>query len=155
MNKQLPEIVANPDRIEVDEAYMRMAEIWAKRSKSNRSQVGAILVKDRQIISDGYNGLPSGVEPDVCEYYDDHGNLVTKANVIHAESNAILKLARQGTASSNDATMYITLAPCHQCAKLIHQAGIKHVFYREAYRDTAGIDHLKTYGVQVTHLKKD
>jgi dCMP deaminase len=155
----LDPLSTNPNRIELDEAYLQMAEIWAKRSKAVRSQVGAILVKDKQIISDGYNGMPAGEANDVCEYWAevDHSweghdyELRTRPEVLHAESNALMKLARHGGMSSDGATLYQTLSPCIECAKLIKQAGIRRVVFREYYRDTAGADFLKARDVVVDH----
>lgn len=149
MNK----IEINPSRIELDEAYLQMAEIWARRSKANRKQVGALIVRDQQTISDGYNGMPANEIDDTCEqwYYDDEGNpqLMTKPEVLHAESNAILKLAKHGGLGASGATLYVTMSPCFECAKLIKQADIKRVVFREQYRDTTGIDFLIKRGVIV------
>jgi dCMP deaminase len=154
----LPNILINPNRIELDEAYLQMAEVWAKRSKANRLQVGAIIVKDKRIISDGYNGMPSGSEDDVCEYYDgldEEGDIVlkTKSLVLHAESNALMKLAAAGGEGAHGATMYITDSPCPECAKLIKQAGIARVVYRREYRITTGTEMLRALGVTVEHVE--
>lgn len=160
-------ISTNPNRIDLDEAYMQMAEIWAKRSKANRKQVGALIVKDRQIISDGYNGMPAGDEDDVCEYWDypdwydgrdgiggpPDKVLKTKSEVLHAESNALAKIAENGGVGAQGATLYVTMSPCKECAKLIKQAKIKRVVYREHYRETGGIDFLTKRGVKVEQLK--
>ena len=127
----------------LDERYLRMARIWAENSYCQRRQVGALVVKDKMIISDGYNGTPSGFE-NVCE--DD--NNVTKPYVLHAEANAITKLARSNN-NSDGATIYITASPCIECAKLIIQSGIKRVVYGEKYRLTDGIDLLKRAGIEV------
>ena len=124
-----------------DEAYLRMAQEWSKLSYCKRKQVGALVVKDRMIISDGYNGTPTGFE-NVCE--DEEG--YTKWYVLHAEANAISKLA-SSTQSCVDATLYITLSPCRECSKLIHQAGIIRVVYKEAYKDDSGIQFLRKAGV--------
>ena len=124
-----------------DKAYLRMAKEWGKLSYCKRKQVGAIIVKDRMIISDGYNGTPTGFE-NVCE--DDEG--VTKWYVLHAEANAILKVAAS-TQSCEGATLYITLSPCTDCSKLIHQSGIKRVVYQNAYKDDSGLKFLKRAGV--------
>lgn len=129
-----------------DVAYMRMAKEWSKLSYCNRRQVGALIVKDKMIISDGYNGTPSGFE-NVCE--DDDGN--TKWYVLHAEANAILKVAGS-TQSCQDATLYITMSPCKDCSKLIHQSGIKRLVYHEGYKDDSGIKFLKKAGVSIVHL---
>lgn len=156
----IPSISINPNRIELDEAYLQMAEVWAKRSKANRLQVGAIIVKDKRIISDGYNGMPSGCEDDVCEYYDYDDYMVpettmsTKSLVLHAESNALMKLAAAGGEGAKGATMYITDSPCPECAKLIKQAGIERVVYRREYRITTGIEMLRSLGVIVEHAEE-
>lgn len=150
-----PPLTANPDRLPLDEAYLQMAEVWGKRSKSNRTQVGALIVKDTRIISDGYNGLPNGDEPDVCEIYGENGELITKPEVLHAESNAITKLAAFGGPGAKGATLYVNLSPCFECAKLIHQSGIKRVVYRDVYRKTDGISELRKRGVELVHLKKE
>ena len=119
-----------------DNAYMRMAEEWAKLSHCTRKNVGALIVKDRMIISDGYNGSPSGF-PNECENAEGE----THWYVLHAEANAITKLARSQN-SAEGATLYITLSPCRDCAKLILQSGISRVVYKQAYKDTSGIDFL-------------
>lgn len=129
-----------------DTAYLRIAKEWSKLSYCKRKQVGAIIVKDRMIISDGYNGTPSGFE-NCCE--DDEG--LTKWYVLHAEANAILKVAHS-TQSCDGATLYITLSPCRECSKLIHQSGIKRVVYQNGYRDDSGIQFLLKAGVEVTHI---
>ena len=131
---------------------MQMAEIWAQRSKANRSQVGALIVKNRQIISDGYNGMPAGSEDDVCEIYDANGLLLTKPEVMHAESNALLKIAENGGVGARGATLYSTLSPCPECAKLIKQSKIARVVYRNDYRLPDGILMLRKLGVDVTQL---
>lgn len=120
-----------------DKAYLRLAKEWGKLSYCKRKQVGAIIVRDKMIISDGYNGSPSGFE-NCCE--DEEG--LTKWYVLHAEANAILKVARS-TQSCQDATLYITLSPCRECSKLIHQSGIKRVVYLEGYKDDSGLQFLK------------
>ena len=125
-----------------DQRYMEMAAIWARNSYCKRRQVGALLVKDNMIISDGYNGTPSGFE-NVCEV-----NGVTKPYVLHAEANAISKVAKSGNSSSG-ATLYVTASPCIECAKLIIQCGIKRVVYRDEYRLTDGIDLLTRAGIEV------
>jgi dCMP deaminase len=126
-----------------DKAYLRIAKEWGQLSYCKRKQVGAIIVKDRMIISDGYNGTPSGFE-NCCE--DDEG--LTKWYVLHAEANAISKVARS-TQSCEGATLYITLSPCKDCSKLIHQSGIKRVVYHEEYKDCSGIDFLRKAGVEI------
>lgn len=146
----------NPDVIELDEAYLQMAEIWGKRSKANRLQVGAIIVKDRQIISDGYNGMPSGCD-NVCEEWvknDDKWELRTKDEVLHAESNALMKLSENGGIGAQGATMYLSHSPCKECAKLIKQAKIARIVYRNSYRDSTGINRLQEYGIEVIQLQK-
>lgn len=126
----------------LDCRYMRMARIWAENSYCLRRKVGALLVKDKMIISDGYNGTPSGFE-NVCEDENDH----TKPYVLHAEANAITKVARSNN-SSEGATLYVTSSPCIECAKLIIQAGIRRVVFAEYYRDTDGIDLLNRAGIE-------
>ncbi len=130
-----------------DIAYLRMAKEWAKLSYCKRKQVGALIVKDKMIISDGYNGTPTGFE-NVCE--DEEGD--TQWYVLHAEANAILKVA-SSTQSCNGATLYITLSPCKQCSKLVHQAGIKRLVYSEEYKDNAGVKFLEKAGVSVSFIK--
>lgn len=154
MRAPVEKLSTNPNRIDLDEAYLEMATIWAKRSKAVRRQVGALLVKDRQIISDGYNGMPAGDKDDVCEYVDEQGSLVTKPEVLHAESNALMKLAENGGIGAQGATMYLTLSPCKECAKLIKQSKIRRVVFRDLYRDTSGIEFLQQRGVEVTQLEK-
>ena len=126
-----------------DDRYLEMATIWAKNSYCKRRQVGALIVKDKMIISDGYNGTPSGFE-NVCE--DENG--VTKPYVLHAEANAISKVAKSGN-SSEGSTLYVTASPCIECSKLIIQAGIKRVVYRDEYRLTDGVDLLRRAGIEV------
>ena len=129
----------------LDERYLRMVRIWAENSYCKRRQVGALVVKDKMIISDGYNGTPSGFE-NVCE----DANGITKPYVLHAEANAITKLARSGN-NSDGSTLYVTASPCIECAKLIIQAGIRRVVYGEKYRLTDGIDLLKRAGIEVVY----
>lgn len=131
-------------QLKYDKAYLRMATEWGKLSYCKRKQVGAIIVKDRMIISDGYNGTPTGFE-NFCE--DDDG--YTKWYVLHAEANAILKVAAS-TQACIGATLYITLSPCKECSKLIHQAGIVRVVYGEAYKDDSGLRFLEKAGVELT-----
>ena len=128
-----------------DHSYLEMAQIWAQNSYCKRRKVGALLVKDRMIISDGYNGTPSGFE-NICE---EDG--VTKPYVLHAEANAITKVAKSGN-SSEGATLYVTASPCLECAKLIIQSGIKRVVYRDEYRLTDGIDLLRRAGIEVERV---
>ncbi len=129
-----------------DKAYLRIAKEWSQLSYCKRKQVGAIIVKDRMIISDGYNGTPSGFE-NCCE--DEEG--LTRWDVLHAEANAILKVARS-TQSCEGATLYITLSPCKECSKLIHQSGIKRVVYQNGYRDDSGLQFLIKAGIDVQHI---
>ena len=142
-------IMENKDKKqhELDLRYMRMANIWAENSYCERRKVGALIVKDKMIISDGYNGTPSGFE-NVCENEDGF----TKPYVLHAEANAITKIARSNNNSSG-ATMYVTASPCIECAKLIIQSGIKRVVYGEKYRLTDGIDLLERAGIETVHLE--
>ncbi|RFN58922.1 deoxycytidylate deaminase [Marixanthomonas ophiurae] len=130
-----------------DIAYLRMALEWSKLSYCKRKQVGALIVKDKMIISDGYNGTPSGFE-NFCE--DEEG--YTKWYVLHAEANAILKVA-SSTQSCNGATLYITLSPCKECSKLIHQAGITRLVYHKGYKDNSGIKFLEKAGVTIMHIE--
>jgi dCMP deaminase len=129
-----------------DAAYLRMAAEWSKLSHCQRRQVGALIVKGRSIISDGYNGTPSGFE-NFCE--DEEG--YTKWYVLHAEANAILKVAST-TQSCEGATLYLTMSPCRECSKLIHQAGIRRVVYSTEYKDLSGVEFLHKAGVQVEHF---
>lgn len=131
---------------ELDVRYLKMARIWAENSYCKRRQVGALIVKDKMIISDGYNGTPSGFE-NVCE---DENN-VTKPYVLHAEANAITKIARSSN-NSDGATLYVTAAPCIECAKLIIQAGISRVIYSEEYRIEEGINLLRRAGIEVKYI---
>jgi dCMP deaminase len=133
-------------QLKYDTAYLKMALEWGKLSHCKRKQVGALIVKDRMIISDGFNGTPTGFD-NCCE--DTEG--ITKWEVLHAEANAILKVAAS-TQSAKNATLYITLSPCTQCSKLIHQAGIKRVVYANAYKDISGINFLEKAGVEITYL---
>ena len=130
----------------LDRRYLRMASIWAENSYCRRRQVGAIIVKNKMIISDGFNGTPAGFE-NICE--DENG--VTKPYVLHAEANAITKVARSNN-SSDGSTLYVTASPCLECSKLIIQAGIKRVIFHELYRMSDGIELLKRAGVECVHL---
>ena len=137
----------NPEKQKMlDSRYLRMAQIWAENSYCIRRQVGALIVKDKMIISDGYNGTPMGFE-NICEDDDDH----TKAYVLHAEANAITKVA-QSNNSSLGATLYVTTSPCIECSKLIIQAGIKRVVFGEIYRITDGVELLKRAGIECVQL---
>lgn len=130
----------------IDSRYLRMALIWAENSYCVRRKVGALLVRDQAIISDGFNGTPAGFE-NVCE--DENG--LTRPYVLHAEANAITKVARSNN-SSDGSTLYVTASPCVECAKLIIQAGIRRVVYHELYRITDGIDLLRRAGIQCVHI---
>ena len=130
----------------LDKRYIRMAQIWAENSYCNRRKVGALIVKDKMIISDGYNGTPAGFE-NICE--DENG--LTKPYVLHAEANAITKIARSNNCSQG-ATMYVTTSPCIECAKLIIQAGIKRVIYSEKYRLEDGLDLLRRANIEVVYI---
>lgn len=132
-----------------DIAYLRMASEWAKLSFCERRQVGALIIKDRMIVSDGYNGTPSGFE-NFCE--DEEG--YTKWYVLHAEANAILKMA-SSTNSSQGATLYLTLSPCKECSKLVHQSGIKRLVYIERYKDDSGLKFLEKAGIELVQISKN
>ena len=149
INKKFTTMKEDNKQTLLDRRYLRMALIWAENSYCRRRKVGALVVKDKMIISDGYNGTPSGFE-NVCE--DD--NNVTKPYVLHAEANAITKLARSSN-NSDGATLYVTDAPCIECAKLIIQAGIKRVVFAKQYRLHDGIDLLERANIQVIHLNPD
>jgi dCMP deaminase len=141
---------------ELDRVYMNMAHELSTLSKANRAKVGAIIVKDSQIISEGYNGTPMGFD-NSCEYYDHVGHYHTKPEVLHAESNAITKLARS-TQSSDGSTLYTTLSPCFDCSKLIIQAGIVRVVFLSRYQKASGLEAselLHKAGIEVDHLKVD
>jgi dCMP deaminase len=131
-----------------DKSYMEMASVWARNSYCKRLQVGALIVRDKMIISDGYNGTPSGFE-NICE--DENG--VTKPYVLHAEANAITKVAKSGN-SSEGSTLYVTASPCLECSKLIIQSGIRRVVFRDAYRLTDGIDLLRRAGIEVEQVEQ-
>jgi dCMP deaminase len=138
---------AEKKKIELDKRYLRMASIWSENSYCKRRQVGALIVKDKMIISDGYNGTPSGFE-NICE--DEHN--VTYPYVLHAEANAITKIARSNN-NSEGATLYVTDAPCIECSKLIIQAGIKRVVYARQYRLDDGLQLLKKAGIEVVFME--
>ena len=125
-----------PSQIDLDKTYLKMAHEWGQLSKAKRKKVGCLVIKDGQIISDGYNGTPSGMDNE-CEY-EYNGKLITKPVVLHAESNALMKLAKSNN-NSNGATIYLSLSPCFDCSKLIVQAGISRVVYKEKYRDNSGL----------------
>ncbi|RPD96635.1 CMP deaminase [Aureibaculum marinum] len=132
-----------------DVAYLKMAKEWAKLSYCKRRQVGALIVKGKMIISDGYNGTPTGFE-NICEDDDNY----TKWYVLHAEANAILKVAAS-TQSCYGATLYITMSPCKECSKLIHQSGIKRVVYAQKYKDDSGLIFLEKAGVELEHINQE
>ena len=138
----------NDKQTNLDRRYLRMARIWAENSYCKRRQVGALVVKDQRIISDGYNGTPSGFD-NVCEE-----NNVSFPYVLHAEANAITKLARSHN-NSEGSTLYVTASPCLECAKLIIQAGIKRVIYGEKYRLDDGLQLLRRAGIETTYLQVD
>ena len=139
--------MSNKKQTKYDVAYLKMAMEWAKLSYCKRRQVGALIVKDRMIISDGYNGTPTGFE-NICEDDDNY----TKWYVLHAEANAILKVAAS-TQSTKGATLYVTLSPCTDCSKLIFQSGIKRVVYHEQYKDRSGLDFLVKGGGEILQIK--
>jgi len=141
--------LAGKDRL--DRTYMRMAEELAKLSYAERKKVGCLIVKETQIIAEGYNGTPTGFD-NACEYYNYLDEIYTKPEVLHAESNAITKLARS-TNSSSSSTLYVTLAPCFECAKLIIQAGIIRVVFKDMYRNN-GLSLLHKAGVETLHLEE-
>lgn len=132
-----------------DIAYLKMAKEWASLSHCKRKQVGALIVKDKMIISDGYNGTPTGFD-NCCE--DEEGN--TKWHVLHAEANAILKVA-SSTQGCMGATLYITLSPCKECSKLIHQSGIKRLVFSNSYKDNSGLDFLEKANIEIVYLPVD
>ena len=144
-----------PNQIELDKTYLQMAETWGKLSKAERKKVGCLIVKDGQIISDGYNGTPAGYDNN-CETVNENfhplakNKLETKQEVLHAESNALMKLAKS-TNSSADSTVYLTMSPCFECSKLMIQAGVKRLVYSEAYRNSDGIKFLRKNGIETFH----
>ena len=138
------------NQTKLDLTYMGMAKELAKLSHAERTKVGCLIVKDTQIISEGYNGTPKGFQ-NACEYYSYVGEMYTKPEVLHAESNAITKLARS-TNSSDKSTVYVTLAPCFECAKLIIQSGVERVVYETKYRQNTGLSLLKEAGVVCEEL---
>ncbi|WP_300660313.1 dCMP deaminase family protein [Fluviicola sp.] len=138
--------ITEEKRLRYDKAYLRMAQTWAELSHCERKKVGALIVRDGRIISDGYNGTPAGF-PNCCENQEGE----THWYVLHAEANAILKVARS-TNDCSGATLFITLSPCKDCSKLVLQAGIRRVVYMTEYKDTMGVDFLKSAGVEVVHI---
>ena len=141
-------MTADEKQEKLDYRYLRMAKIWAENSYCKRRQVGALVVKDKMIISDGYNGTPSG-----CENLCEDANNVTQPYVLHAEANAITKLARSNN-NSDGSTLYVTASPCIECSKLIIQSGIKRVVYGEKYRLEDGINLMKKAGIEVIYLEE-
>ena len=145
-----------PKQSQLDETYLRMANIWSLLSKAKRKKVGCLIVKNGQIISDGYNGTPAGFD-NACEFVNEgfldraENKLQTKPEVLHAESNALMKLAKS-TNSSDGCKIYLTMSPCFDCAKLIIQAGVKRVVYSEAYRNTSGVDFLRKNNIKCKKL---
>ena len=139
----------NKKQMRYDIAYLKMAKEWAKLSHCNRKKVGALIVKENMIISDGYNGTPSGFD-NCCE--DENG--LTHWYVLHAEANAILKTAGS-THNCKNSTLYLTMSPCKDCSKLIHQAGISRLVYINKYKDTSGLEFLKSAGVEIKEFKKE
>ncbi|MFP5471630.1 MAG: deoxycytidylate deaminase [Bacteroidia bacterium] len=131
-----------------DRAYLKMAQEWAKLSYCKRKQVGSLIVKDRMIISDGYNGTPSGFE-NICE--DEEG--YTKWYVLHAEANAITKIAGNSGPGCQGATLYLTMSPCKECSKLIHQSGVKRLVFKDKYKDQSGVEFLEKAGVEIVHIE--
>ena len=143
---ELDREITEEKRLRYDKAYLRMAQTWAELSHCERKKVGALIVRNGRIISDGYNGTPAGF-PNCCE--NQQGE--TEWYVLHAEANAILKVARS-TNDCSDATLFITLSPCKDCSKLVLQAGITRVVYMTEYKDTTGVDFLRSAGVEVVHI---
>jgi len=139
--------MSNTKQLKYDKAYLRIAKEWGKLSHCDRKQVGALMVKDRMIISDGFNGTPTGFE-NPCE--DENGD--TKWYVLHAEANAILKVA-SSTQSCKGSTLYITLSPCRECSKLIHQSGIIRVVYENKYKDDSGLRFLEKAGIELMQIE--
>lgn len=149
MNKEQNLHPYGEKQLNFDKRYLEMAHVWAKNSYCIRRQVGALIVKNKMIISDGYNGTPSGFE-NICE--DENGK--TKAYVLHAEANAITKVAKSNN-SSDEATLYVTSAPCIECSKLIIQAGIKRVVFSDDYRATEGLELLKRAKIEILKLERE
>ena len=145
-------------QFKLDQVYLKMSKIWAENSRCNRNKVGCLVVKDKTIIADGFNGTPSGFENEceeaVCNEDGSFKEYKTKWYVLHAESNALAKVAKS-TQSSEGATLYITYSPCTECSKLILQAGIKRVVYLEEYRDTNGLEFLRRAGVEIKKISLD
>lgn len=149
MNKNKAEDKNGDKQLKLDKRYLKMATIWSSNSYCERRKVGALIVKEKMIISDGYNGTPSGFE-NICE---DENNL-TKAYVLHAEANALTKVAKSNN-SSQDATLYVTTSPCIECAKLIIQSGIIRVVFSNEYSKTEGVDLLKRAGIEIEYIELD
>ena len=149
MNKNVTQNINSDKQLKLDKRYLKMATIWSSNSYCERRKVGALIVKEKMIISDGYNGTPAGFE-NICE--DEHN--LTKAYVLHAEANALTKVAKSNN-SSQDATLYVTTSPCIECAKLIIQSGIIRVVFSNEYSKTEGVDLLKRAGVEIDYIKID
>lgn len=147
INSEIDETFYHPKNIKNDQVYLTMAEVWSKNSHCQRMKVGALIVKNRSIISDGYNGSPSGF-PNPCEGPDN----VTLPYVLHAEANAITKLAKS-TQSCEDSTLFVTVSPCYDCSKLIIQSGVKRLVFRELYRKTESLSFLYQGGLEIIRLK--
>lgn len=140
--------LSNAKQDKLDELYLDLADRISQMSVAVRSKVGCVIVKNGNLIAMGWNGMPAGM-PNECEDLQDDGSLVTKPEVLHSESNALMKLAQSGGIGAKDATLYVTLSPCPECAKLIKQSGISRVVYRHQYRLLDGIDMLKKLDVDV------
>ena len=140
-------MVSKEKQLRYDKAYLRMAETWSELSHCDRKKVGAIILKDGMIISDGFNGTPSGFD-NCCENEDGE----TRWYVLHAEANAILKVAKS-THNCHDATLYLTLSPCKDCSKLVVQSGIKRLVYKNAYKDLSGVEFLKEAGIEIEQIE--
>jgi dCMP deaminase len=149
MNKKVSQNINSDKQLKLDKRYLKMATIWSSNSYCERRKVGALIVKEKMIISDGYNGTPAGFE-NICE--DEHN--LTKAYVLHAEANALTKVAKSNN-SSQDGTLYVTTSPCIECAKLIIQSGIIRVVFSNEYSKTEGVDLLKRAGIEIEYIEID
>jgi dCMP deaminase len=149
MNKNVTQNISSDKQLKLDKRYLKMATIWSSNSYCERRKVGALIVKEKMIISDGYNGTPAGFE-NICE--DEHN--LTKAYVLHAEANALTKVAKSNN-SSQDGTLYVTTSPCIECAKLIIQSGIIRVVFSNEYSKTEGVDLLKRAGIEIEYIEID
>lgn len=143
-----------PSKSKLDNLYMNIADQVSKMSHARRTKVGAVLANESNVLSYGWNGTPAG-DDNNCEIENPDGSLTTQPEVLHAESNVLMKLVSSGGIGTKDATMYVTLSPCFECAKLIKQAKIKRVVFKEQYRDSRGIDFLTARGVEVVQLKNE